>query len=99
MAAPASQPIPTPLKSITSFIQRADELTKRDPIMSYYCNFFAAKQAIELNCKDTESQMYMLGLLDTLEAAKAEIGTLEAIQSEVVGAAHVENFALKVFVA
>ncbi|ORY41693.1 DUF605-domain-containing protein [Rhizoclosmatium globosum] len=89
--------IPEPLKGITAFIQRADELVTRDPVVSYYCNFYAAKQAIEIGAKDNESQMYLLGLLDSLEAEKAKHAGNDALTNDVVGYAHVENFALKVF--
>ncbi|KAJ3293132.1 hypothetical protein HDU79_000649 [Rhizoclosmatium sp. JEL0117] len=89
--------IPEPLKGITAFIQRADELVTRDPVVSYYCNFYAAKQAIEIGAKDNESQLYLLGLLDNLEAEKAKHAGNDALTNDVVGYAHVENFALKVF--
>lgn len=32
-----SNPIPIELKSITPFITRANELTKADPVISYWC--------------------------------------------------------------
>lgn len=36
-------------------------------------------------------------ILDTLEEMKAALGDNEAVSNEAVGSAHVENFALKVF--
>ncbi|KAJ3399631.1 hypothetical protein CcCBS67573_g02716 [Chytriomyces confervae] len=93
----SSTNVPEPLKGLVSFLQRAEELVTRDPIVSYYCYFYAAKQAIELNAKDNDSQMFMLALLDKLEAQKAAMGHNEALSNDVVGYAHVENFALKIF--
>ncbi|KAI9349627.1 Vta1 like-domain-containing protein [Obelidium mucronatum] len=90
-------PIPEALKSITSFVQRAEELSTREPIVSYYCNFYAAKLAIEAGAKDEDSQNYILSLLGGLEREKEKIGHNEAINNDVVGFAHVENFALKIF--
>ncbi|KAJ3119605.1 hypothetical protein HK100_000238, partial [Physocladia obscura] len=85
-------------------------------------NFYAAKQAIEINAKDNDSQLFLLNLLDILEAVgyfirddrfkvksniqthemeqeKAKFGQNEAITNDVVGYAHVENFALKIFLS
>ena len=54
-------------KFIQPFLQRATELKTREPIISYYCNFYAAKLAIESPVKTKESQVFLMGLLDDLE--------------------------------
>ncbi|KAJ3345973.1 hypothetical protein HDU83_003540 [Entophlyctis luteolus] len=92
-------PVPDAFKSITAFVQRADELAVREPVVSYYCNFYAVKLAIDINAshQSPECQTYLLGMLDTLEAAKAALKDNEAITNDVVGYAHIENFALKIF--
>ncbi|KAI8613607.1 Vta1 like-domain-containing protein [Chytriomyces sp. MP71] len=95
----SSASVPEPLKGITSYLQRAEELATRDAVMAYYCegNYMAAKSAIEANATDSESQLFMLSLLDKLEADKATMGHNEALSNDVVGYAHVENFALGIF--
>ncbi|KAI8620900.1 Vta1 like-domain-containing protein [Chytriomyces sp. MP71] len=57
----------------------------------------AAKSAIEANATDSESQMFMLSLLDKLEAVPHWFPIVRALSNDVVGYAHVENFALGIF--
>ncbi|KAI8369720.1 Vta1 like-domain-containing protein [Blakeslea trispora] len=78
--------IPTELKFISPYIQRAQELANRDPIVSYY--------AMAKGARTKETKDYLFQLLDTLEAKTIDD---EAITNDLVGYAHVENFALKVF--
>lgn len=47
--------------------------------------------------KDSASRSYLASLLTALEKTKKEIGPNDAIDNDVVAAAYVENFALKVF--
>lgn len=47
--------------------------------------------------KDPASRGYLTSLLTVLEKTKKEIGPNDAIDNDVVAAAYVENFALKVF--
>ncbi len=54
-------------KNIQPFLQRAEELKTREPIIAYYCQFYAAKLAIESPVKTKESQGFLLELLDKLE--------------------------------
>jgi vacuolar protein sorting-associated protein VTA1 len=54
-------------KSIQPFMQRAQELSGREPVVSYYCHFYAAKLAIESPVKSPSSQAFLTELLDTLE--------------------------------
>jgi vacuolar protein sorting-associated protein VTA1 len=55
------------LKFIQPFMQRAQELAEREPVIAYYCHFYAAKLAIESPVKSPESQAFLTQLLDTLE--------------------------------
>ncbi|KAG6837673.1 hypothetical protein H0H93_004949 [Arthromyces matolae] len=90
-------PIPTTLKSIIPFIQRANELRDQDPVMAYWCAYHAAQLGISLKAKDETSRDVLASLLSYLERLKKEIGPSDAVGIENVGAAYVENFALKVF--
>ncbi|KAI9355957.1 Vta1 like-domain-containing protein [Zopfochytrium polystomum] len=92
-----SNEVPEDLKFISGFLQRAEELQTRDPVVSYYCNYYAAKLAIERNAQSHQSQAFLMNLLDVLEKEKAGLGPNDAITNDLVGYAHVENFALKIF--
>eukprot|EP00842_Homolaphlyctis_polyrhiza_P006504 jgi/Hompol1/6855/HPOL_000365-RA len=89
--------VPPELQFVASFVQRAQELKMREPIVAYYCNFYAAKLAIEKGVTSKESQTFLLSLMDTLEQDKVQLSGNEAISNDVVGYAHVENFALRIF--
>ncbi|KAI8062837.1 Vta1 like-domain-containing protein [Gilbertella persicaria] len=89
--------VPTDLKYIAPFIQRGQELATRDPIVSYYAQYYAAKLAMAKGPRTKETKEYLFHLLDALEEQKKTIGDNEAITNDLVGYAHVENFALKIF--
>ncbi|KAJ4485815.1 DUF605-domain-containing protein [Lentinula aciculospora] len=89
--------VPPPLKSISPFLQRAAELHQKDPVIAYWCAYYAAQVGISLKAKDNASRTLLLQLLDVLENLKKEIGPNDAIDIESASAAYVENFALKVF--
>ncbi|TFK77377.1 DUF605-domain-containing protein, partial [Pluteus cervinus] len=91
-------PVPPELKSTTTYLQRAEELKVQDPVVAYWCAYYAAQVGIGLKTKDTQSRDFLFSLLTTLERLKREIGSNDAIDNETVSAAYVENFALRVFV-
>ncbi|KAF8922023.1 hypothetical protein CPB85DRAFT_1465040 [Mucidula mucida] len=59
-------PIPPALKSVTPYLQRADELKGKEPIMSYWCTYYAAQVGIALNMKETNSREFLLTCLACL---------------------------------
>ncbi|KAL4241649.1 VTA1 family protein [Abortiporus biennis] len=89
--------LPKDLKSISPYLQRADELKTKDPIMGYWCAYYAAQVGIALKSRDPASRTFLFELLGTLETMKNQIGPEEAIDNEAVSSAYVENFALKIF--
>ncbi|KAI8602531.1 Vta1 like-domain-containing protein [Dissophora ornata] len=89
--------LPEGLKSIGPYLQRAAQLQERDPVVSYYANYYAAKLAIPKAGQDNANRAFVVELLDTLEKQRKEIGDNEAISNDLVGGAHIENFALKIF--
>ncbi|KAL1922625.1 uncharacterized protein VTP21DRAFT_10164 [Calcarisporiella thermophila] len=90
-------PLPEELKFINPYLQRAQELKDHQPVISYYCYYYAAKEAIKKGSKTKDCQIYLSKLLDVLEKQKKELADNEAISDDLVGHAQVENFALKVF--
>ncbi|KAF9896883.1 hypothetical protein BX616_006565, partial [Lobosporangium transversale] len=59
--------VPEGLKSITPYLQRAAQLQGREPIVSYYANYYAAKLAIPKAGQDASNRAFVVELLDTLE--------------------------------
>lgn len=90
-------PVSVGLKAIAPFLQRAEELVEREPVIAYWCAYYAAQVGISLKAKDAASRTLLFGLLTALERLKNEIGPNDAIDMEAASAAYVENFALKVF--
>ncbi|KAI8647677.1 Vta1 like-domain-containing protein [Parasitella parasitica] len=89
--------IPNDIKYITPYIQRGQEISSIDPIVSYYAQYYAAKLAIARGPRTKETTDYLSHLLDALETQKQAIGANEAITNDLVGTAHIENFGLKIF--
>jgi vacuolar protein sorting-associated protein VTA1 len=52
---------------------------------------------ISLGRKEPEANVFLASLLDSLEKTKSSMADTEAITDEVVGAAHMENFAGNIF--
>ncbi|KAF9454126.1 DUF605-domain-containing protein [Macrolepiota fuliginosa MF-IS2] len=90
-------PISPDLKPILPFLQRAEELKKQDPVVAYWCAYYAAQLGIGLKARDNASRDVLFSLLGELESMKKKIGSVDAIESEVASAAYVENFALRIF--
>jgi vacuolar protein sorting-associated protein VTA1 len=64
--------IPSALKTILPYIQRANELQPKAPLVSFYCKTYAVQLGIELikGNKDKETQLYLINLMDQLENDK-----------------------------
>ncbi|KAI9139132.1 Vta1 like-domain-containing protein [Paraphysoderma sedebokerense] len=92
-------PVPQELSFISPFLQRAAELQNREPILSYYCKFYAVRCAITDGPKNKSNEVkaFLGSLMDNLEQEKTALAGNEAITNETVGMSHVENFALKIF--
>lgn len=90
-------PPPAELKFMQPYLQRSTELKDRDPVVAYYCTLYALKQGIALRTKSKDSNSFLGDVMDQLEGLKKSLINNEAISNEVVGSAHVEAFALKVF--
>ncbi|KAI0652112.1 Vta1 like-domain-containing protein [Trametes meyenii] len=93
----ALPPVPQELKAIAPFIQRADELSTKDPVISYWSAYYAAQEGIALRAKDANSRGFLLKLLSQLEDMKKTLGANDAVHDEPAAAAYLENFALRVF--
>jgi len=90
-------PIPPDLKVITSLLQRADELQVQDPVVTYWCAYYAAKQGIALKASGNTNRDFLSALLTVLENLRVTIGPSDAIDTTSASSAYVEDFALRVF--
>ncbi|KAI0830572.1 Vta1 like-domain-containing protein [Trametes gibbosa] len=88
---------PVELKTISPYLQRADELSAKDPVIAYWCAYYAAQQGIAFKVKDTSARQFLFAVLTLLEQMKADLGANDAVHDEPASAAYIENFALRVF--
>ncbi|KAG9347536.1 hypothetical protein JZ751_005104 [Albula glossodonta] len=89
--------LPPQLKSIQHHLRTAQEHDKRDPVVAYYCRLYAMQTGMKLDSKTPECRKFLVKLMDQLETMKKELSENESISQEVVGNAHIENYALKMF--
>ncbi|XP_029966295.1 vacuolar protein sorting-associated protein VTA1 homolog isoform X1 [Salarias fasciatus] len=89
--------LPAPLKAIQHHLRTAQEHEKRDPVVAYYCRLYAMQTGMKLDSKTPECRKFLVKLMDQLESMKKELGDNDSINQEVVGNAHIENYALKMF--
>ncbi|KAJ2752576.1 hypothetical protein GGI19_003739 [Coemansia pectinata] len=87
---------PDYIKLVEPYIQRAQETSAVDPVVSYFCKYYAARLAIT-SSNSTDGDTYLVQLLDQLEAEKRSIVDNESMRDDTTAAAHVTNFALRVF--
>ncbi|VDL75655.1 unnamed protein product [Nippostrongylus brasiliensis] len=92
-----SAKVPATLKPIAHYIKIANENSSRDPVVYYWCLFYAVQQAMQLDKSSPEALLFLTSLLGTLETIKKQLAGTEAITNEVVAQAHLEDFALKLF--
>ncbi|GAA5902265.1 hypothetical protein JCM6882_000487 [Rhodosporidiobolus microsporus] len=97
MPPPSGPPIPADLKPIAPYLARASELAAAEPVISYWCTYYALQQAMSIGSQEQESQAFLFGLMDKLEALKSDNSTNDAFTDDAAAAAYVENFGLKLF--
>ncbi|KAG8444177.1 hypothetical protein GDO86_009383 [Hymenochirus boettgeri] len=89
--------LPQQFRSLQHHLRTAQEHEKRDPVVSYYCRLYAMQTGMKIDSKTPECRKFLLKLMDQLETLKKQLGDCESITQEIVGSAHVENYALKMF--
>ncbi|KAM3602682.1 uncharacterized protein V6R79_008764 [Siganus canaliculatus] len=89
--------VPPQLKAIQHHLRTAQEHEKRDPVVAYYCRLYAMQSGMKLDSKTPECRKFLVKLMDQLETMKKELNDNDSITQEVVGNAHIENYALKMF--
>ena len=66
-------------------------------MVTYWCRLAALEKGLKLDKKSKESLALLLPLMDWLEKEKKVLKEQEAISSTIVAAAHIENYANKLF--
>ncbi|XP_068433892.1 vacuolar protein sorting-associated protein VTA1 homolog [Clinocottus analis] len=89
--------LPPQLRAIQHHLRTAAEHENRDPVVAYYCRLYAMQTGIKLDSKTPECRKFLVNLMDQLETMKKQLGDNDSIVQEVVGNAHIENYALKMF--
>jgi len=92
-------PCPVSLKPIQHFLKLATEHDTRDPVVSYWSRITALQTGLEIDKSSKEALAVLLPLMEWLEKEKANRKDVEAISNEVVASAHIENYAMKLFLA
>lgn len=90
-------PCPTSLKQIQHYLKTAAEHDDRDVVVSYWCRVYALETALGIDKKSDEARALLTSLMDWLEKQKEEHKDNEAVMSNIPGQAHIENYALKLF--
>ncbi|XP_041975974.1 vacuolar protein sorting-associated protein VTA1 homolog [Aricia agestis] len=89
---------PPSLKSIQHYLKTAAEHDTRDPIVAYWCRLHALQTGLKITTKKTpEETKVLMAIMDWLEEAKTTYKDNDAISNEVVAQAHLENYALRLF--
>ncbi|XP_041106396.1 vacuolar protein sorting-associated protein VTA1 homolog [Polyodon spathula] len=92
-----AEALPPQLRQIQHHLRTGQEHEKRDPVVAYYCRLYAMQTGMKLDSKTPECRKFLVKLMDQLEKMKKELGDNESISQELVGHAHIENYALKMF--
>ncbi|KAL0266483.1 UNVERIFIED_CONTAM: hypothetical protein PYX00_009004 [Menopon gallinae] len=90
-------PCPPCLKSIQHYLKTAAEHDDRDIVVAYWCRLYALQTAIDIGKSNPEANKLFLFLMDWLEKTKVAQKDNEAIAHEIPAQAHLENYALKLF--
>ena len=97
MVGPDLPEVPPTLRSIQQYLKIASTHDQRDPVVSYWCRLYALQTGLKLSKKTPEETNFLLKLMDWLETTKKELRDNEAITNEVAAQAHLDNWALKLF--
>ncbi|KAF8588497.1 DUF605-domain-containing protein [Ramaria rubella] len=89
--------VPPELKSLAPYFQRAQELKVKDAAMAYWCTYYGIQQGITTKAHNREARPFLFQAMSILEQMKVNLGDNEAVSDDEVGAAYIENFALRVF--
>ena len=82
------------VKALAPFLQRADEMSRADPKVAYYCRMYAVEEGMKAKERSAELNALMGELLKQLESTKAGAALAETREEDEL---YLENFAMKLF--
>lgn len=94
---PLATQLPPSLRPVAHYLKTGSEYETRDPVIAYWCRLAALQAGLKLDKKSPEAIKVLMPLMDWLEKEKKVLANNEAVTSEVVACAHIDNFALKLF--
>lgn len=89
--------VPATLKPVAGYFKLASDVEERDPAIAYWIRVYVMEKAIKLDSKSPEAKAFLTAIMDRLEKDKETLKDNEAVSTEIVGQAHVENYAQKLF--
>ncbi|XP_018786553.1 PREDICTED: vacuolar protein sorting-associated protein VTA1 homolog [Bactrocera latifrons] len=90
-------PCPASLKQIQHFLKIAQEHDSRDIVVAYWARLYALQIGLKISKQQPDETKLLLAIMDWLENTKKQQTENEAITNEVAAQAHLENYALKLF--
>ena len=90
-------PLPDNLKPVGHLLKTAHEHETRDAVVTYWARLAALQTAMKIDRKSKEAKAILIPLMDWLEKEKKVLSGNEAVTSEIVASAHIENYAMKLF--
>ncbi|KAJ2504340.1 hypothetical protein GGI11_007397, partial [Coemansia sp. RSA 2049] len=94
--------LPDELRDLAPYLQRAHEVAKVDPVVSYFSKYYAVRVGITSGgggsdrTSTKESQAYLAGLMDQLEDEKKRLGADDSMRDDGAASRHCATFALRV---
>lgn len=69
----ATPEVPASLKPVVGFLKLANDNERLDPVVSYWCRFYAVQYALKVDSKSQEAKIFLLGLMDKLEMVSKKL--------------------------
>lgn len=89
--------LPSELKHLSPFIQRADELLEREPVISYFCYLHCANLAMKTGKRSRDVEDYLVSLLGLLEEIRPTVVNKPALATTQASVAYLLEFSSRVF--
>lgn len=89
--------VPESLKAIHGYVKLAGDTDSRDPVISYWIRVYVVQKALKIDSKSPEARAFLVNFMDRLEKQKESLKDNEAVTTDIVGQAHVENYGQNIF--
>jgi len=90
-------PCPASLRPIQHFLKIATEHDNRDVVVAYWARLTALQKGLEIDKSSPDALAVLLPIMEWLEGQKKVHAENDAVVNEVVASAHIENYAMKLF--